>query len=37
MSRFDCNVDSPSCTIPENTGESATGGSGVVIIKYAIA
>ena len=28
MSRFDCNIDSPSCTIPENTGESAPSGGG---------
>ena len=28
MSRFDCNIDSPSCTIPANTGESAESGGG---------
>ena len=28
MSRFDCNIDSPSCTLPANTGESAPSGGG---------
>lgn len=28
MSRFDCNIDSPSCSLPENTGESAPSGGG---------
>lgn len=26
MARFDCNIDSPSCTLPANTGESAESG-----------
>ena len=28
MARFDCNIDSPSCTLPANTGESAESGGG---------